>query len=111
VRSAQANMKQVLICIQSLGRAAKGVRGYGGPTVRALPGRLSHLSVSHSKPVLHGGFVWARRALNSQNRRFPARAARRRRRRPQARRRRRFEGTWCSVASEAEAPIILVNMV
>jgi hypothetical protein len=44
-------------------------------TVRALPGRLSGLSVSHSKSVLYGAFVWARRAL-SQKRRFPARTAR-----------------------------------
>ena len=29
------------------------------------PGRLSALSVFHSKSVLYGAFVWARRALNS----------------------------------------------
>jgi hypothetical protein len=29
----QSNMKQVLICIQSLGRASKRVRGYDGPTL------------------------------------------------------------------------------
>ena len=40
--------------------------------VRARPGRLSGLSVSHSKSVLYGAFVWARRALSSQKRRFPA---------------------------------------
>ena len=40
--------------------------------VRARRGRLSALSVSHSKSVLYGGFVWARRALNSQKRRFLA---------------------------------------
>jgi hypothetical protein len=44
------------------------------PTVRALSGRLSGLSVSHSKSVLYGVWVWARRVLNSQKRRFPARA-------------------------------------
>ena len=38
------------------------------------PGRLSGLRVSHSKSVLYAGFVWARRGLNSQKRRFPARA-------------------------------------
>jgi hypothetical protein len=43
-------------------------------TVRAHPGRLSALRVSHSKSVLYGVFVWARRALTSQKRRFPARA-------------------------------------
>jgi hypothetical protein len=43
-------------------------------TVRARPGRLSALHVSHSKSVLYGVFVWARRALSSQKRRFLARA-------------------------------------
>jgi hypothetical protein len=38
------------------------------------PGRLSALSVSHSKSVLCGPFVWARRALNGQKRWFSARA-------------------------------------
>ena len=38
------------------------------------PGRLSGLSVFHSKSVLYGAFVWARRALNDPKRRFPARA-------------------------------------
>jgi hypothetical protein len=33
-------------------------------TVQALPGRLSTHSVSHSKSVSYGAFVWARRALN-----------------------------------------------
>ena len=35
--------------------------------VRARPRRLSALSVFHSKSVLYGGFVRARRALNSPN--------------------------------------------
>ena len=43
-------------------------------SVRARPGRLSVLSVFHSKSGLYGAFVSACRALNSQNRRFPARA-------------------------------------
>ena len=43
------------------------------PPVRARPGRLS-LSVSRSKSILSGAFVWARRALNRPKRRFPARA-------------------------------------
>jgi hypothetical protein len=43
-------------------------------TVRVRPGRLSALSVSHSKSALYGAFVWTRRALNRQKRRFPARA-------------------------------------
>jgi hypothetical protein len=46
------------------------------PTVRARPGRLSALRVFHIKSTLYGAFVWARRALNSPKRRFPARAAR-----------------------------------
>ena len=47
------------------------------PSVRALPGRLSDLSVFHSRSVVYGAFVWVRRALNIQKRRFPARAGRR----------------------------------
>jgi hypothetical protein len=41
-------------------------------TVRALPGRLRTLGVFHSKSVLYDTFVWARRALKSLKRRFPA---------------------------------------
>jgi hypothetical protein len=44
--------------------------------VRATSGRLSALRVFLSKSILYGAFVWARRALNSQKRRFPARAVR-----------------------------------
>ena len=40
------------------------------------PGRLSALCVFLCKSVFYGVFVWARRALNSQKWRFPARAAR-----------------------------------
>jgi hypothetical protein len=39
---------------------------------RAHPGRLSALSVSRSKSVLYGAFVWAPKALNRRKRRFPA---------------------------------------
>jgi hypothetical protein len=39
------------------------------------PGRLKALSVFLCKSGLYGAFVWARKALNSQKRRFPARAA------------------------------------
>jgi hypothetical protein len=48
--------------------------------VRAPPGRLSALRVSHSKSALQGVFAWARRALNRQNRavRHAARILRRR---------------------------------
>jgi hypothetical protein len=46
----------------------------GNATVRAVPGRLSAISVFLCKSVLYGAFVWARRALNRPKRRFPARA-------------------------------------
>ena len=42
--------------------------------VRARPGRLSAFRVSPSRSILYGAFVWARRALNGQKRRFPARS-------------------------------------
>ena len=42
--------------------------------VWARLGRLSALSVSHCKSVFYSVFVWGCRALNSQKRRFPARA-------------------------------------
>ena len=51
-------------------------------TVRAQRGRLSAISVFLCKSVLYGAFVWARSALNSRKRRFPARAGRGRPRRP-----------------------------
>ena len=38
------------------------------------PVQLSALSISHSKSVSYGAFVWARRALNGPKRWFPARA-------------------------------------
>ena len=41
-------------------------------TVRAAEGRLSAPRVLRRKSVLYGGFVWARRALNRRNWRFPA---------------------------------------
>jgi hypothetical protein len=41
--------------------------------VRALPGCLSALSVSHRKSVLYGAFVLVCRELNGPKRRFPAR--------------------------------------
>jgi hypothetical protein len=48
------------------------------PLHRSGLGRLSAISVSHSKSVLYDAFVWARRALNGPNgpngRWFPARA-------------------------------------
>jgi hypothetical protein len=45
--------------------------GHDGP---GLPGAVKHLSVFHNKLGLYGGFVWARRVLNSLKRRFLARA-------------------------------------
>jgi hypothetical protein len=50
-------------------------------TVRARWGHLSALSIFLCKSVFYDAFVWARTALNSQKRRFPARAALRRARR------------------------------
>jgi hypothetical protein len=41
-----------------------GVSNY---TARARPERSIALGVLHSESGLHGGFVWARRALNSRN--------------------------------------------
>ena len=49
------------------GEDAPGVHYCPGP-----PGRLSAISVFRCKPVFYGAFVWARRALDSQKRRFPA---------------------------------------
>jgi hypothetical protein len=48
-----------------------------GPALRNCPGppgRSSALSVFLCKSVFYGAFVWTRRVLNSQKRRFPARA-------------------------------------
>jgi tRNA G18 (ribose-2'-O)-methylase SpoU len=45
-----------------------------GCTVRAVPGRLSAISVFLCKSVFYGVFVWARRALSGPKWRFPARA-------------------------------------
>ena len=54
-------------------RAARGRRAHlSGPP----GGRLSAISVFLYKSVLYGAFVWARRALKRQKRRFPARAVR-----------------------------------
>jgi hypothetical protein len=61
------------------GAGATDVSGSGeascGPCMaRARRGRLSALSVSLCESVFYGAFVWARGALNSPKRRFPARA-------------------------------------
>ena len=48
------------------------------------PGRLSALSVFPSESILYGAFVWARRALYSQKRRFWARAVDKKRKPGQA---------------------------
>jgi acyl-homoserine lactone acylase PvdQ len=53
------------------GRMEAASAGASGP---GPSGRLSALSVSHSKSVLYGVFVWARGALNRQKCWFPARA-------------------------------------
>jgi hypothetical protein len=49
--------------------------GLPNHTARAHPGRLGALSVSNSKLILYGTFVWAHRTLNIHKRRFSARAA------------------------------------
>ena len=43
-------------------------------TCPAPPGRSTAFSLFHSESSLYGGFVWARRVLNSQKRWFPVRA-------------------------------------
>ena len=54
-------------------RAADRPCGPRPPGAVTRPSRsLAFLSVSHSKSVLCGGFVWARRALNRQNWRLSA---------------------------------------
>jgi hypothetical protein len=64
-------------------------------TVRAHPGRLNGFGVLRSKSVLYGAFVWARRALNHQKRRFPARAgARQLRLHPEGSQRAGRAGHW-----------------
>ena len=47
---------------------------YAADTVRARPGRLSALRVSHSKSVFYGAFVRARRVPNATLWWLPARA-------------------------------------
>ena len=61
-------------CPTGSGRRSAPTSAHSWPTVWARPGRLSGLSVSHSKSVFYGAFVRARRARNSQKWRFPARA-------------------------------------
>ena len=58
-------------CIARLARSAPFTTSL---TVWARLRRLRALSVSHSKSVSYGGFVWACRAINSPKRRFLARA-------------------------------------
>jgi hypothetical protein len=38
-------------------------KAFAMKAVRARPGRLGPLSIFHSKSILYGAFVWARRAL------------------------------------------------
>jgi ABC-type cobalamin/Fe3+-siderophores transport system ATPase subunit len=54
-----------------------GKSGGGKSTMIHCPGRwgrLSAIRIFLCKSVLYGAFVWARRALKHQKRRFPARA-------------------------------------
>ena len=54
--------------------SAEGLGPSALSATRARPGWLRALSVPPSRSVLYGAFVWARRALDSQKRRVPARA-------------------------------------
>jgi hypothetical protein len=71
-----ARVRSPLWCIRRRRPSARRAAGSNGRprVVRAVPGRLSVISVSLCKSVLYGAFVWAHRALNSRKRRFPARA-------------------------------------
>ena len=63
-----------IYCEGWLAKRSGGAKNGEISIVRAAQGRLSALSVFLCKSVLYGAIVWARRALNSQKRRFPARA-------------------------------------
>jgi hypothetical protein len=52
----------------------RGIQSFGA--VRARLGPLRALSVFHSQASLYGGFLWALKALNGPNWRFPAEARR-----------------------------------
>ena len=60
--------------VPGLLRRPRGGRALQALPVRALPGRLSGLSVLHSKRSFYGDCVWVRRVLNIQFRRLSARA-------------------------------------
>jgi hypothetical protein len=57
-----------------------GLTARGRPALYGLQNQVGGIqelgppSIFHSKSVLYGAFVWARRALNIQKQRFPARA-------------------------------------
>jgi predicted glutamine amidotransferase len=72
IKNIEAVRKHILPRLAS--HASDGIQG---TTVRAARGRLSAISVFLCKSVLYGAFVWARRALKHQKRRFPARAGQR----------------------------------
>ena len=63
--SRKISLMMVVAAPQEYGLFYEEFKRQGSSTVRARPGRLSALSVSPSKSVLYGAFVWARRALNS----------------------------------------------
>jgi hypothetical protein len=62
------------VSLQYSGEALAMHKELAAATVRDRPGKLSALGVFPSKSVLYGAFVWACRVLNSQKRRFWARA-------------------------------------
>ena len=65
---AETGVRELGLSWMGGGAAGSNVAHAGFPEqsfskVRAQPGRLSALSVSHSKSVLYGVFLWARRAF------------------------------------------------
>ena len=65
----EAHELVALLTRVKLERFAAALQDGPGP-----PGAVKRPRVSHSKSGLYGDFVWARRALNVQKWRFPARA-------------------------------------
>jgi hypothetical protein len=52
------------VCALAENASSRLFDGIPAATARARPGRLSALSVLHSKSIFYGAFVWVRRALN-----------------------------------------------
>jgi hypothetical protein len=82
MKEASARLKQYMRCGNDDSDEAWLETKLKIATVRILPGQLSGLSVFLCESILYGAFVWAHRALDTQNRRFPARAVDRIRKHP-----------------------------